>query len=63
MSVNTTEQELALLKKRLSKLEAKVGTGAASSWRDAFGALKSEPLHREAAVLGAAWRAKENKRK
>ncbi len=57
------EQELAALKKRLTTLEAKVDETPRPSWRDAFGAMKGDPLHREASALGAAWRAKENKRK
>lgn len=63
MSAKSTEQELALLKKRLSILEAKVGSHAPVSWKDAFGALKGEPLQRKAAALGTLWRIKENKRK
>lgn len=57
------EQELAALKKRMATLETKIEKKAGPTWRDAFGAMKGDSLHRDAAALGAAWRAKENKRK
>jgi hypothetical protein len=64
MSSKSLEKELTTLKKRLSTLEAKVAVKAPlPSWRDAYGAMKGSPLHREAAALGALWREKENKRK
>ncbi len=62
MSTKSIEKELAILKTRLALLEAKAGAKP-MGWKAAYGALKGQPLHREAAALGAAWRAKENKRK
>ena len=63
MSTDTLERELKDVQKRLAALETLVGQKPKASWREAFGAMKGDPLHREAAELGAAWRAKENKRK
>ena len=63
MSTATIERELKDMQKRLKTLEELVGRKPRASWRDAFGAMKGDPLHREAAALGAAWRARENKRK
>ena len=57
------EQELAEMKKRLEKLEAKAVSQPRQDWRTGFGALKGSTFHREAAQLGAEYRAKENKRK
>ena len=33
------------------------------NWREAFGAVSDDELSREAAKLGAEWRAKENQRR
>ena len=63
MSAKTIAEEVKVLKKRLTALEAKVATKPSEGWRDAFGAMKGDPLHRKAAKLGVLWRAKENKRK
>ena len=63
MSTKAVDKELLALKARVGMLEAKVSAKVTPGWREAFGALKGEPLHRKAAALGAAWRNKENKRK
>lgn len=63
MSTAAMQRELKEMSKRLKTLEELVGKKPGASWRDAFGAMKGNTLHREAAALGAAWRAKENKRK
>ena len=63
MSTKMIEQELAEVKVRLKQLEAKVAALPKDGWRAAFGALKDDPLHREAARLGAEYRAKQNKQK
>jgi hypothetical protein len=63
MSTKMMEQKLVELQQRVAKLEAKVKPVAKSTWREAFGAMKDDELSREAARLGAAWRARENKRR
>jgi|GEM_PF-1943289 len=63
MSTETLERELKNMKVRLKTLETLVGRKPKASWRDAFGAMKGDALHRETAALGAEWRTKENKRK
>ena len=63
MSTEVMEREMKDMQKRLKTLEELVGKKPKASWREAFGAMKGDPLHREAAELGAAWRAKENKRR
>jgi hypothetical protein len=63
MSTDVLKREMKDMQKRLKALETLVGQKSQGGWRQAFGAMKGDPLHREAAELGAAWRAKENKRK
>ena len=76
MSTKQIEQELDEMKQRLAKLEARVARKPGQAWRETigaldpkqgwqagFGALKGSTLLREAARLGAEYRAKENKRK
>lgn len=65
MSIQTLEHELAALKQRMTDLEATVGKARKPSarWRDAFGAMKGDTLAREAAKLGADYRARQNKKK
>ena len=63
MSIELLEQEIADLKKRLERLEAKVKPVAKPTWRDAFGAMKDDEISREAARLGAEYRAQENQRR
>lgn len=62
MSTKSLAKELAILKTRVATLESQAGAKHAG-WKAIYGAMKGQPLHREAAALGAAWRAKENKRK
>lgn len=57
------EQKLAELQLRVETLEAKVKPVAKSTWRKAFGSMKDDDLSRAATRLGAAWRARENKRR
>jgi hypothetical protein len=63
MSTKVIEQELADLKKRLDLLEKPEAQKPKKAWRRAFGAMKGDPLLREAAHLGAEWRKHENRRK
>jgi hypothetical protein len=63
VSTKVIEQQLADLQKRVSKLEERNYRKARSAWRQIIGATKGHKLDREAADLGAQWRAKENKRK
>ena len=63
MSTKMMEQKLAELQQRVEKREGKVKPVAKSTWREAFGAMKDDELSREAARLGAEWRARENKRR
>lgn len=63
MNTPTIEEELTDLKERVRRLEnAAPPRPEAPKWREAFGALKGEPLLREAARLGAEWREQENQR-
>ena len=57
------EQQLAELQKRVATLEAGLKRPPRGAWRQIIGTSKGHPLDQEAARLGAAWRAKENKRK
>jgi hypothetical protein len=65
MSIQTLEQELAVLKQRMTDLEATVGQTRKSGqrWKEAFGAMKGDTLAREAAKLGSEYRARQNKKK
>ena len=62
MNSTTIEAELTDLKERVRRLENAAPPQTAPKWRAAFGALKDEPLLREAARLGAEWREQENLR-
>ena len=64
MSTETLEQELAALKKRVEMLEAQQQSKpvAKPTWREAFGTMKDDEMSREAARLGAEYRAQENLR-
>lgn len=62
MSTETIEQKLAELTARMERVEAKLAPAAKPTWREAFGAMKDDELSREAARLGAEWRAEENRR-
>jgi hypothetical protein len=63
MSTKILEQKIAELTERVSRLENRKRPVAKPTWRDAFGAMKDDDLAREAAKLGAAWRAEANKRR
>jgi hypothetical protein len=63
MSTKMLEQKLAELQQRVETLEAKAKPVAKPTWHEAFGAMQDDELSREAARLGAAWRARENKRR
>ena len=62
MSIETMERELADLRRRMEKVEAKVQHPAGQRWRAAAGSIKANDLTHQAAQLGAEWRAEENKR-
>ncbi len=63
MSTKALEEKVAGLTARLEKLEALVASKPGQGWKAIIGTSKGDALDREAAALGAAWRAKENKRK
>ena len=63
MSTELLEQEIAELKKRMERLEAKVQPAPGQRWRAAVGSIEPNELTREAARLGAEWRAGENERR
>lgn len=44
-------------------LKTKPGVKTDQRWREAFGAMRGDPLLREAAALGAEWRQSENQRR
>ena len=60
MSTEIIEQELATLKQRLEKLEAKVEHRPQDAWKEIVGAAKDDDLFAEAMKLGADCRAKAN---
>ena len=62
MSTELIERKLNELTRRVERLETKERPVAKPAWREAFGAMKDDPLLREAARLGAQWRARENVR-
>ena len=57
------ERELAEVKQRLAKLEATVARKPSQAWREIIGTSNGDELDREAARLGADYRAKQNRRK
>lgn len=60
MSTETIEQKLTELTARVERLEAKLKPVAKPTWRDVIGTSSGDELDREAARLGAEWRAREN---
>lgn len=60
MSIELMACEIAELKQRLDKLEAKAMPAAKATWRDAVGAMKDCDLLDEAIRLGAQWREQAN---
>jgi len=63
MSTKLIEQHLTDLQRRVASLEAAVKPRPRDAWKQIIGISKGQRLDREAARLGAEWRAKENKRK
>lgn len=63
MSTETLEREVAALKKRVELLETKVVLKPDQAWREVAGTIVPDELTREAARLGAEWRAAENERR
>lgn len=63
VSTKMIEQELSEVKKRLAKLEAHVARKPSQGWRAIIGTSEGDALDREAARLGAEYRATENNRK
>jgi uncharacterized small protein (DUF1192 family) len=63
MSTKMLEQKIAELTQRVERLENRKRPVAKPTWRDAFGVMKDDEIAREAARLGAEWRAKQNKRR
>ena len=55
------ETRVAELERRLAVIESKSLSHPGDSWKELFGWSKSGTLHREAARLGARWRAKANR--
>ena len=62
MSTDLIERQLAKLTERVERLEEKAKPVAKPTWREAFGTMKDDEISREAARLGAEWRASENAR-
>jgi hypothetical protein len=63
ISTKLIEQHLTDLQRRVASLEAAIKSRPRDAWKQIIGISKGQPLDREAARLGAEWRAKENKRK
>lgn len=63
MSNSAIMHELTELKARVDRLEGRTELLPNQRWRKAVGSVKANALTREAARLGAEWRAAENKRK
>jgi len=63
MSTKLIERQLTQLQKRVASLEAVVKRQPRDAWKQLIGISKGQALDREAAMLGAEWRAGENKRK
>ena len=63
VSIKLIEQQLTDLKNRVANLEAPVSSKPRDAWKQIIATSKGQRLDREAAKLGAEWRAKENRRK
>ena len=63
MSTKVIEQHLTDLQRRVADLEAAIKPRPRDGWKQIVGISKGQTLDRQAARLGAEWRAKENKRK
>jgi hypothetical protein len=62
VSTKVIAQQLADLRRRVAKLEGS-SPKPSNGWEEIVGTSKGQSLDREAARLGAEWRAKENRRK
>ncbi len=62
MSIELLEREITELKQRLDKLEAKAKPVAKATWLEAIGTARGDEMDREAARLGAEYRAEQNRR-
>jgi hypothetical protein len=63
VSIKLIERQLTDLRNGVMELEAQVRANPRNAWKKIIGISKEQPLDREAARLGAEWRARENKRK
>ncbi len=63
VSTKVIERQLADLEKRVAELETGVSCNSRNGWKQIIGTSKGQRLDREAAKLGAQWRAKANRRK
>lgn len=54
------EHEIAVLKQRVDKVEAKMDHAPRGAWRELIGSQKDDALFRKAVRLGAEWRAQAN---
>ena len=59
MSTEALEQKLVELTNRVERLEKKAPPVAKPNWREAIGTSAGDEMDREAARLGAEWRASE----
>ena len=59
MSTEAIEQKLVELTDRVERLEKKAKPVAKPNWREAIGTSVGDEMDREAARLGAEWRASE----
>lgn len=63
MSTKMMEQKMKELTQRVERLEAQKKPLAKPSWEKVIGTSKGDEMDREAARLGAEWRATQNKRR
>jgi uncharacterized small protein (DUF1192 family) len=61
VSTKLIERRLTDLQRRMATLEAEVKRKPRGTWRDLIGWAKGDSLRREAARMGAEWRAKANR--
>src|SRR4051812_19633273 len=62
VSIKLIEQQLTELRTRVANLEAQVKAKPREAWKQIVGTSKGQALDRQAARLGAEWRAKQKKR-
>jgi len=63
VSTKVLVEQLADLQRRVATLEKGLTLKSRGAWKRIVGSSKGQALDREAARLGAQWRAKQNKRK